>query len=200
MYESRGLHIHPSVAQRQPTDVSRVVDQSGSSIKGLGAEGPDPELREKLMLFGQFVGDWDIVDSRHIDPDGRWVKIRGQVHFGWILGGRAVQDVWIGRDEGTENLTLHGTTVRFYDPHIDAWRSTWISPIKGMVKTFIARKVGAEIVLEGKTSTVQGHPERWKFSQITPGSFRWSSEETRDEGRTWVMTEEMRIERVITRK
>jgi len=29
-------------------------------IKGLGADGPDPKLKEKLMLFGQFVGDWEI--------------------------------------------------------------------------------------------------------------------------------------------
>jgi len=30
------------------------------TIKGLGADGPDPRLKEKLMLFGQFVGDWHI--------------------------------------------------------------------------------------------------------------------------------------------
>jgi hypothetical protein len=35
-------------------------------IEGLGADGPDPNMREKLMLFGQFVGDWDIVEARYI--------------------------------------------------------------------------------------------------------------------------------------
>ena len=34
-------------------------------IKGLGADGPDPNMRQKLMLFGQFVGDWDIVEARY---------------------------------------------------------------------------------------------------------------------------------------
>jgi hypothetical protein len=28
--------------------------------------------------------------------DGTWVKMKGEVHFGWILGGTAVQDVWMG--------------------------------------------------------------------------------------------------------
>jgi hypothetical protein len=32
-------------------------------IKGLGADGPDPTLRKKLMLFSQFVGDGDIVEA-----------------------------------------------------------------------------------------------------------------------------------------
>ncbi len=30
---------------------------TGTGIKGLVADSPDPELKEKLMLFGQFVGD-----------------------------------------------------------------------------------------------------------------------------------------------
>jgi len=28
--------------------------------------------------------------------DGTWVKMKGEVHFGGILGGTAVQDVWMG--------------------------------------------------------------------------------------------------------
>jgi hypothetical protein len=163
-------------------------------IKGLGAVGPDPSLKEKLMLFGQFVGDWDIVEARYTQADGTEVKLKGEVHFGWILGGSAIQDVWMGYREGTQRLVLFGTTVRFYDPKIDAWRSTWLSPIKGLVQTFIARKINDEIVLEGKAA--EGHPEKWIFSQITPQSFRWHSEETHDNGKTWQLTEEMQIRKV----
>ena len=163
-------------------------------IKGLGADGPDPSLREKLMLFGQFVGDWDIVEARFSKADGTWVKMKGEVHFGWILGGTAIQDVWIGRLEGSQEVSLFGTTIRFYDSKIDAWRSTWHSPFKGLVQTFIASKVNDEIVLEEQTAV--GYPEKWIFSQITPQSFRWRSEETRDNGKTWMLTEEMQIRKV----
>jgi hypothetical protein len=159
-------------------------------IEGLGATGPHRELEEKLALFGQFVGDWDIVEARYPQPDGTEVKRKGEVHFGWILDGRAVQDVWMTVDDDA-NRAVHGTTVRFYDPKIDAWHSIWISPVKGLVQTFIARKVKDEIVLEGKTP--DGDPEKWIFSHITPNSFRWRSEETHDHGRTWVLTEEMQI-------
>jgi hypothetical protein len=62
------------------------------------------------------------------------------------------------------------------------------------VQTFIAKKVNGEIVLEGKTA--EGYPEKWIFSQITPKSFRWHSEETHDNGKTWQLTEEMQIRKI----
>ena len=68
---------------------------NGWLIKDLGVDGPDPNLKEKLMLFGQFEGDWDIVEARYTQADGTEVKMIGEVHFGWIFGGTAIQDVWI---------------------------------------------------------------------------------------------------------
>jgi N-acetylneuraminic acid mutarotase len=86
-----------------------------------------------------------------------------------------------------------GTTIRFYDPEIDAWQITWISPDQGVAQTFIARKVNDEIVLEGENKG--GYPEKWIFSQITSTSFRWRSVETHDNGKTWQLTEEMKVRR-----
>ena len=164
-------------------------------IQGLASQGPNSEFKEKLMLFGQFVGDWDILECRFLQTDGTWAKQRGELHWRWILDGRALQDVWGTIDEETHNFIPDGTTVRFYDPKIDAWQSMWISPTQGVVKTFIGRQVGNEIVLEGKST--EGYSVKWIFSEITPSSFRWRSEETRDEGKTWVIKEEMRIHRRI---
>ena len=76
------------------------VGNCASVIKGLMANGPDVSLKEKLMLFGQFVGDWDIVEARYMQADGTGVKMKGEVHFGWILGGTAIQDVWMGSRDG----------------------------------------------------------------------------------------------------
>jgi len=163
------------------------------SIEGLHTDGPSPETREKLMLFGQFVGDWDILDDRNLLPDGTWTVTRGELHWGWILDGRAVQDVWMSIDEKTHKAIPEGTTLRFYDQKIDAWHSIWISPTQGVVKTFVARQVGDEIVLEGRTA--EGYPVKWIFSEITLDSFRWHSEETRDNGKTWTLKEEMQIRR-----
>jgi len=159
-------------------------------IEGLGADGPDSKFKDELMLFGQFVGDWEIVKARYVQGDGSWVEMSGEVHFGWVLGGLAIQDVWMGHRLGAEKLGMFGTTIRFYDPKIGAWRSTWLSPMNGLVQLFIGKKVGDKIVLELQNPVK--YPERWVFSEISSESFRWHAEETHD-GKNWILTEEMQI-------
>ena len=84
-------------------------------IDVLHAPGPaDPAA---LDDFGRLVGAWRL-DWRGLAPDGTWHRAAGELHVGWVLGGRAVQDVWIvpGRGEpgaGVPPLAFHGTTVRF---------------------------------------------------------------------------------------
>src|SRR5215467_3665988 len=163
------------------------------NIIGLAAEGPFHETRDKLALFGQFVGDWDILEDRYLRPDGTWAIGRGELHWRWILDGKALQDVWSFTEAKTGDPIPEGTTVRFYDSRIDAWHSVWISPNQGVVKTFIARKVGDEIVLDGKST--DGYPVKWIFSEISRDAFRWRSEETRDDRKTWTTKEEMSIRR-----
>ena len=89
---------------RGGTGESLSKDQTWRII-GLGAAGPFPELKGKLNLFGQFVGDWDIVEARYPKPDGTETRRRGEIHFRWILEGRAVQDVWRARDNGAFRMS-----------------------------------------------------------------------------------------------
>ena len=166
-------------------------------IEGLVAEGANPELREKLMLFGQFVGDWEITSEWYL-PDGSMPKGRGEIHFGWILNGTAIQDVWSGRVENPPPgfpSTGFGTTIRFYDSKVDALRIIWIAPVGSIVQTFVARPVGDEIVLEGRTVDDK-YPERWILSEIAPDSFHWRSVESYDDGVTWQVTQKIWARRV----
>ena len=101
--------------------------------------------------------------------------------------------MWTSINERTGEEIPWGTTVRFYDPKIDAWRSTWISPRQGVVKEFIGKMVGEEIVLERKSE--EGYLVKWIFSEISTDSFRWRAEESRD-GKTWILKEEMKIQRL----
>jgi hypothetical protein len=167
-------------------------------IRGLIAKGPAAELRDQRQLFGQFVGDWEI-ESRWFLDGGQQPTGKGEVHFGWILSGTAVQDVWCGHIKnpppGYPEFAF-GTTIRFYDPAIKAWRCVWIAPQESTLQLFIARAVGKEIVLEGKTP--EGYPLRWIYSDITADSFRWHSEELQDVGKTWRTTQIILARRVIT--
>jgi hypothetical protein len=181
---------------------------SVSDIKGLNADGPASEYAEKLMLFGQFVGDWEF-DLVSIRPDGTRLKGNGEWHFGWVLQGRAIQDVWIARDDiskSTAPISEWGTTLRFYDPRTDAWHVVWSGPMRGSLMTFTGRKIGDEIVME--VDSVQGLPRmnssdaaplhrgRWMFDQITTNSFHWRGVVSHDGGKTWQLEQEMFVRRM----
>jgi hypothetical protein len=155
-------------------------------IDALAAAGPHPDHARELMLFGRFVGEWDM-EGEQIAHDGGRTEFRGEWLFGWVLDGRAVQDVLIS--PGFE----YGTTVRFYDPESDSWEITWITPPGRAVRRLRARPDGDAIVLEGRDTA--GHLLRWTFTDITDNSFTWSGFRSDDEGATWRQDEEMRLTR-----
>jgi hypothetical protein len=159
-------------------------------IDRLGADGPRPDLADQLDLFGRFVGAWDL-EWHGRDLAGAPTVVSGELHVGWILGGAAVQDVWrvpLDPGAGRHMRAFHGTTIRFYDSHIGAWRSTWIDPLNGRVRRFIGRMEGGIIVLDGLDEDPK---ERWTFRDITTGSFQWRGESSSDGGGSWSIEDEM---------
>jgi hypothetical protein len=160
-------------------------------IDALRSDGPHPDLAPKLQLFGQFVGSWD-VEITNYKPDGSREVVQGEWHFGWVLEGRAVQDVWTSKGISGD----YGATLRFYDPKIAAWRSTWIGPVKGLVLPFIARQIHDEIVLENDFESAKSR--RWIFSDITSKSFKWRALESDDGWLTQQKVQEMSARRKKT--
>jgi len=146
------------------------------------------------MLFGQFVGDWEITDCRILTGNGDWRELKGELHWRWILRGRATQDVWTLFEKTTGELFYEGTTVRLYVPETGTWASTWISTSRPRARLFSGRLIGDEIVLE-ELVEARAPQERWIFFDVTTESFRWRSEERRTANSTWEMSEEMRIQR-----
>jgi hypothetical protein len=169
---------------------------TGSLGPALLAAGPGAEYAAEFAFFGQFDGEWDIAWEGVAD-DGRRATGRGRLTFGWVLGGRAVQDVWqveLDPDaDGTPRTGgFHGTTVRFYDPAIGAWRSTWIEPYHARVRRFIGRLDGDGILLLSDEDEPQ---LRWRFTDVTRDSFTWIGELSRDGGATWQHDETMHVTR-----
>jgi len=150
------------------------------------ADGPQPQLTEKLMLYGWAIGSWTMQARLQPEP-GKWVDATGTIDFGWILEGRAIQDVW--------NLPgwFHGTTLRVYDSELDAWHILWNEPFKQYFTHQIGRVSGKDIVQLGK-----GHNDReirWSFTEIRPDTFRWTGEKKMDDG-NWFLECDIRARRV----
>lgn len=165
----------------------------------LCASGPAAELADKLRLYGQFVGNWD-TEVIAFAADGQRHNARGQIHFGWVLQGRAIQDVWmiprLEERKGAPTFPIagnwYGTTIRVYDPDIDAWRIYWIDPATNSFRQQIGGARGADIVQEGKTES--GGLSRWSFTEIKSDSFRWLGEASPGDA-NWRLIVEVRATR-----
>ena len=163
-------------------------------LDALGANDAAADRAGKMDLYGRFVGSWEL-DVTQIADDGRKRRRPGEWHFGWALDGRAIQDVWIVPPRGAlrdgdaaARFNSYGTTLRVYDPDIDAWRIQWTDPVTRSFLAMIGRADGDDIVQLG--TRPDGQLVRWSFSEIRPGSFRWRGEISGDNGANWrVITE-----------
>ena len=165
----------------------------------LPASGRSPEIPESADAYGSLVGSWELEVLRYKGLDLSSQKIKGEAHFGWVLEGRAIQDVWImprpcdrKRDADRTN-NMYGSTLRVWDAAIQAWRIRWINPVNGHEERQLGRKIGEEIVQIG--ARLDGTPTRWRFTEITADSFHWLGEALEPDGKTWKLEGEFRARR-----
>jgi hypothetical protein len=152
----------------------------------LFSTGPASDRADKMSLYGRFIGAWTIDAVMHA-PDGQIHERRGEIGFAWVLEGRAIQDVWILPD------FFYGTTLRVYDPGIDAWHILWSDPLKQFYIRQVGRAQGSDIVQLGKSD--DGTDWRWSFTDITANAFRWLAQFSTDGGATWQLRAEFKCRR-----
>jgi hypothetical protein len=178
--------------------VSELVHPSFAQV--LHASGPDAARAAKLALYAWLVGRWDLDVTTFLE-DGAVHHGHGEIHAGWILQGRAIQDVWMiprlrDRRPGIESLpgagNWYGTTLRIFDPELDAWRILWNDPATNFFTQQIGRAHGDDIVQTGPDP--RGGSARWIFDDLEDDSFHWTAEHSRDE-HTWRREVEIRARR-----
>lgn len=172
---------------------------SSSFIDALHADHPAADRADKMGLYGWLIGRWEM-ETVHQREDGTTRRNRGEVHAGWVLEGRAIQDVWLIPARGVQRAEpptwgeFYGTTLRVYDPGIAAWHIIWTDPLMQTYRRMIGRARGNDIVQDGEDET--GAAVRWSFTAITPDSFRWPAERSPDGGATWRLLAEYLARRV----
>jgi hypothetical protein len=178
------------------------MDASTFLFEGLHSNGPAPDRAEKLKLYGWLVGRWNLDVTIHKN-DGTREAMHGSVHAGWVLEGRAIQDVF-----AVPGL-FYGTTLRVYDPALDVWNVSWSDPMNQVYLSLTGRAHGQEIINEGKESpslarlygerdVARGATIRWTFGDIESSAFRWRSERSID-GTNWQLQREYVGRRVSQR-
>lgn len=160
----------------------------------LNAPCRSQEIPESADIYGWLVGSWelDIVHYRAVNVTTQ--KMKGEAHFGWVLEGRAIQDVWIMpqiRDRTPESgraNNMYGTTLRVWDPAIQAWHIRWFNPVRCHEERQTGRRIGDEIVQVG--ARPDGTATRWIFREIATDSFHWIGEVLEADGKTWKVESE----------
>jgi hypothetical protein len=178
---------------QESTRSAPTSDPKRDMIKALEAPGPHPSLGDQARVFDRIAGTWDCDYSFRLD-DGTVRHSKGELLVGWILDGRAVQDLFITYPANGEKERRIGTTIRFFDTALKQWRIVFVSPQFNYVVTVQGGLEGDRIVLRGTDST-DGAPIRWSFNDIKPDSFVWRGEKSRDGGKTWKMEEEHHMKR-----
>jgi hypothetical protein len=179
-------------------------DSSTLFLQALHACGASADRGADMDLYGWLIGSWEL-DVTRFSPDGTQRRRPGEWHFGWTLEGRAIQDVWIvpprgaaRHDDAAANANSYGTTIRVYDPKLQAWHIHWLDPVTQSFFTMIGRKENDAIVQFGHSP--DGNLLRWSFSEITDDAFLWRGEISTDRGTTWRTNVEFRARRTSSQQ
>jgi hypothetical protein len=166
----------------------------------LAASARAADISDSADAYGWLVGSWEMDVLHYWAADVSARGIKAEAHFAWVLEGRVLQDVWImprraerGRSLD-KKMNMYGTTLRAWDPSIQAWRITWINPAGDHYEHQIGRRVGADIVQIGHRP--DGSVTRWRFTAITDDSFHWLGESLQPDGETWTLEGEFRARRL----
>ena len=162
-------------------------------VAGLQAMGPHPSLGEQAQVFGRFVGIWD-GEYTEFSKDGKTTHSSGEWIFGWVMDGRAIQDLFIIHPSAARKEKYIGTTLRYFDPKSGTWSVTFVDPENGAVETLTGGAVGDDRIVLLSQNT-DGKQSRWSFDDIRPDSWIFRDEGSGDGGKTWRLREEDHMKR-----
>lgn len=161
-------------------------------LPALAAPGRAAGIEEADDVYGWLVGSWSLQVLHYRGCDVHSERLTAEVHAGWVLEGRAIQDVWImpcredrraGRMARDPLNDMYGSTLRTWDSALRAWRIAWNNPATGHRETQIGRRIAEEIVQTG--ARADGQATRWRFTEITANGFHWIGEALEADGKTW---------------
>lgn len=161
----------------------------------LRAVGPHPSLGDQARVWDRLVGTWDVQYTDFM-KDGRVLHRSGQITFGWVMDGRAIEDVWIVNPSTQGKDREVYADLRYFDPKTGTWRATFIDPQDASVARFIGGAVGDDrIALETQDLLDGNGTRRWSFNDIRPDSFVFRDEDSSDGGINWRLVAEYHMKR-----
>lgn len=154
-------------------------------------DSPAPKAAKSVVLE-RLAGTWD-VRYEFVDKAGHSRVNNGQVHYAWILDGKALQEVWTSDSESKDPRPF-GTSINFYDPKRQQWTAVWVYPAQGETFQMAGGDVDGNFVLTGHDQS--GALQRWSTTLVAPDSVIGRFHISHDEGKTWKEVGVNRMKRV----
>jgi hypothetical protein len=170
------------------------TDPRFAMITALRATGPHPSLGEHASVLGRLVGTWDVA-YMDIAKDGREIHRSGELLVGWVMDGRAIEDLWIVYPSGTDKEREVYADVRYFDQKSGTWPAIFIDPQSASVATFTGGAVGDDRIVLDSQDLVAGQTRRWSFSDIRHDSLVFRDDSSSDGGKTWTLKSEYHMKR-----
>jgi len=188
-----GFGIRVTAATEAPADTP-ATDPRFAMIAALRAGAPHRSLGEHARVLGQLIGSWD-VEYMDIAKDGKAIHRSGELRVGWVLDGRAIEDLWIvyPSESGKEREVY--ADVRYFDPKSQTWPAIFIDPQDASFATFTGGAVGDDRIVLDSQDLVAGQTRRWSFTDIRSDSLVFRDDASSDGGKTWTLKSEYHLKR-----
>jgi hypothetical protein len=180
-------------ASTAKADTPLATDPRLDMVAALKAPGPHPSLGDQAKIFGRLVGTWE-VEYTDFSKEGKVTHRSGELVVGWVMDGRAIQDLWIVYPSGARKEREVYTDLRYFDRKSRTWPATFIDPEHASVARFTGGPAGDDrIVLD--TPDLGEKDTRWSFNDIRPDSFVFRDDASGDGGQTWRLQSEYHMKR-----
>jgi hypothetical protein len=138
--------------------------------------------------FDYLLGDWEFTANSQ-----EYGKYRGWWSAVRLAEGQILDEYRVVGDKGETFYVT--TTMRAYNAIADRWELIGMDEGNGLQDFGTGRRVGSEMHIEQKFGVASGKPtiRRIRYYDIRPDRFSWTSDLSRDEGKTWIK-EELTIE------
>lgn len=147
--------------------------------------------------FDFLVGQWDL--TVRVPVSGLAARIHGSPRLAGTWKAWRGLDGW-GIDDELRIVDASGNpmslsrSLRVYDAAARRWSQTTLDAYRARFTAATGEWTAGELIITGSGTDAEGRPyrSRTRFHDITPTSFRYLTERSTDDGRTW--SEALRIE------
>jgi len=156
-------------------------DQPAEGMEGMPPMGPPAEMQ----ALASMVGTWDAASEMRMDPDSAFMPFTGVTQFSYVAGGACMQMTFTTEMMG---MPFNGVGMTAYNRETGEWTETWVDNMGGYMSVYRGKMTDGKKVLTGQDYMMgQVWETRITTSNITPTSFNWQMEHSKDGGKTWAV-------------